>query len=68
MSYMKKLADGVEFGAYCMKRLAYSTGKAAWILGTSLLVVLLPVMIEMDRDQQAMELENQQIGVLTGNT
>ena len=66
MSPMKKLSKGLAFGTYCAKRLALSTGKAAWILGTSFLVVVLPVIIELDRDQHAMELENQQIGVLTG--
>ena len=64
----KRFADGLAYGTYCLKRLALSTGKAAWILGTSFLVVVLPLMVEMDRDQQSLELENQQIGVLTGNS
>lgn len=68
MALMKKIQDGVAFGTYCAKRLAFSTGKAAWILGTSFLVAVLPLVIEMDRDQQAQELENQQLGVLTSST
>lgn len=45
-----------------------STGKAAWVAGTSLLVLIVPLIIEMDREQQIVEMENQQMGVLSGGS
>lgn len=59
---LKKLATD---GMLAAKRLLLSTGKAAWVLGTTFLIVVLPVIVELDREQQALELENQQLGVLT---
>ena len=47
-------------------KLSRHTGKAAWIAGTSFLVLVVPLIIEMDREQQLLEFENQQIGALTG--
>ncbi len=47
-------------------KLSRHTGKAAWIAGTSFLVLIVPLIIEMDREQQMLEFENQQIGALTG--
>lgn len=49
---------------YVVKRLLKSTGKAAWIAGTVFLVLVVPLIIEMDREQQLNELELQQASLL----
>jgi import receptor subunit TOM22 len=49
-----------------LKKLIKSTGKAAWISGTAFLVLIVPLIIEMDREQQVVEFENQQMSALTG--
>jgi import receptor subunit TOM22 len=48
------------------RKLMLHTGKAMWILGTTLIVLAVPLIIEMDREQQLVEMENQQMGVLSG--
>ncbi|GAB2281826.1 Mitochondrial import receptor subunit TOM9-2 [Dionaea muscipula] len=50
--------------AYVAKRLLKSTGKAAWIAGTTFLILVVPLIIEMDREQQLNELELQQASLL----
>ncbi|KAA8527810.1 hypothetical protein F0562_035321 [Nyssa sinensis] len=50
--------------AYVTKRLMKSTGKAAWIAGTTFLILVLPLIVEMDREQQLNELELQQASLL----
>ncbi|XP_074343465.1 mitochondrial import receptor subunit TOM9-2 [Apium graveolens] len=50
--------------SYVVKRLLKSTGKAAWIAGTVFLVLAVPLIIEMDREQQLNELELQQASLL----
>ncbi|KAI3985192.1 hypothetical protein MKX01_015126 [Papaver californicum] len=50
--------------AYFTKRLVKSTGKAAWILGTSFLVLAVPFIITYDRDQQITDLELQNASLL----
>ena len=46
------------------KKLLYSTGRAAWVAGTSLLVIAVPLIIEMDREAQLVEAEAASLNVL----
>lgn len=48
------------------KKLFNSFKKAAWIASTTMLVLMVPLIIEMDREQQILEMEKQQMDVLTG--
>ncbi|KAF8392803.1 hypothetical protein HHK36_021040 [Tetracentron sinense] len=50
--------------AFVTKKLLKSTGRAAWIAGTTLLILVVPLIIEMDREQQMNELELQQASLL----
>ncbi|XP_028793364.1 mitochondrial import receptor subunit TOM9-2-like [Neltuma alba] len=50
--------------AFITKKLIRSTGKAAWIAGTSFLVLFLPLIVEMDREQQLNDLDSQQATLL----
>jgi len=45
-------------------KLLKSTGKAAWIAGTTFVVLVVPLIIEMDREQQLNDLELQQASIL----
>jgi import receptor subunit TOM22 len=42
-------------------------GKAGWIAGTTFLILVVPLIIEMDREQQLVEFESQQLNALTGS-
>ncbi|KAK4596229.1 hypothetical protein RGQ29_014321 [Quercus rubra] len=45
--------------AVVSKKLLRSTGKAAWIASTTFLILAVPLIIEMDRNQQLTEIEPQ---------
>ena len=49
---------------FVLKKLAKSTGKAAWIAGTTFLILVVPLIIEMDREAQLVEIEAQQASLL----
>ncbi|XP_068664676.1 mitochondrial import receptor subunit TOM9-2-like [Aristolochia californica] len=57
----KKAAIDATFVA---KKLARSTGNAAWIAGSTFLILFVPLIIAMDREQQLTELEMQQASLL----
>ncbi|VFQ68271.1 unnamed protein product [Cuscuta campestris] len=50
--------------AFVAKKLIKSTGKAAWIAGTTFLILIVPLIIEMDRDAQLNDLEMQHASLL----
>jgi len=65
LSRSQVAAHGRE-AATMAKKLLRSTGKAAWIAGTTFLVLVVPLIIEMDREQQLNDLELQQQTLLGG--
>jgi import receptor subunit TOM22 len=60
------MASNGEVATYVTRRLATSFGKALWLATTTMLVLVLPLVIEMDREQQMVDMEKEQMGVLTG--
>lgn len=39
------------------KKFVVGTGSAAWVVGTTMLVMVLPLALEIDREQQSLEYE-----------
>ena len=46
------------------KKLSWHTGKAAWTFGTSFLLLVVPLIIQLHRGEQMMALEQEQLSVL----
>lgn len=42
--------------------------RALWISSTTFLILVVPLIIEMDRELQIVEFESQQLGALTGGS
>eukprot|EP00798_Chlamydomonas_sp_ICE-L_P014516 gene14516-20546_t len=55
-----------QYSSFAARKLAVSFKKAAWIASTTVLVLLVPLIIEMDREAQVLEMEKAQMNVLTG--
>ncbi|KAF9607850.1 hypothetical protein IFM89_002835 [Coptis chinensis] len=47
-------------------KLLRSTGKAAWLVGTTLVIIVVPLVITMDREQQFAKAEQQSAHLLGG--
>ena len=50
------------------RKLAVHTGKAAWTFGTSFLVLVVPLIVQLHREEQLIELEKEQLGVLNSSS
>ncbi|GAB4855277.1 Mitochondrial import receptor subunit TOM9-2 [Ancistrocladus abbreviatus] len=62
--FFNKGGEAACEAAHSAKKLLQSTGRAAWIAGTTFLILVVPLIIEMDREQQLNELELQQASLL----
>ncbi|RAL54524.1 unnamed protein product [Cuscuta campestris] len=62
-SVVRKGKSAAYDAAYVGKRLAKSTGKAAWIAATTFIIIAVPLIIVMDREQMLNELDLQQASV-----
>ncbi|KAI4345892.1 hypothetical protein L6164_012978 [Bauhinia variegata] len=49
---------------FVTKKLLYSTGMKAWYVGTTFIILAVPLIIAMDREAQLNELELQQASIL----
>lgn len=53
----KKARRVVWHVARASKKLLFGTGNAAWVMGTSMLVMVMPLVFEIDRETQNLEME-----------
>lgn len=61
---VRRTKEAASDAVVVAKKLLRSTGKAAWIAGTSFLILVVPLIVAMDREQQINELESQQASIL----
>ncbi len=59
-SQMSSLGDSARVG----KKLIWHTGKAAWVFGTSFLLLVVPLIVQLHREEQMAAAEQEQLGVL----
>ena len=62
MNDNKKAFRVVKHVIRAAKKFALGTGHAAWIVGTGLLVLALPLVFEISKEQELQEMEQQQMG------
>merc|ERR1712216_238695 len=62
-SKKSKTRDWEKTKEHCI-RWAFSTGQAAWTFGTTFLVLVVPLIVQLHREEQMMEMEKEQMRVL----
>ncbi|KAL5713722.1 Mitochondrial import receptor subunit TOM22 [Ranunculus cassubicifolius] len=67
-SVVNKGKEIASSAVYMGKRLYQSTGKATWYLGTTVLILVVPLIIVMDREQQLLEMEEHSSALLGTST
>ena len=59
LSDQKKLHRVAFHVTRAAKKFLVGTGNAAWVMGTTMLVMVMPLVFEIDKEQQSQELELQ---------
>ena len=57
MSALSYLKEGYNQSSYAAKRVFFSTGNAAWITATTFLILIFPLIVELDRENLTVEME-----------